>query len=310
MNQSNPHPQPTQEPTRTFPPELELQYGALVAAGTSHEDPVTWPEGERVLRAYGPELIAAVLIKAFHVHLRKRSIAYLWVERMSDGGMEKLGTASRAAAKVKFLAEVDFILTFNHTAWKVLSTDQRVALVDHELTHCTIDGESLAPLLVPHDVEEFGAIVRKYGLWKPDLKRFGLVVDAVQQPSLFDALSLRSGRTTEEAREIAWADVEPPPGCVRTRAPEGGGRHAAPGALMRVVVYDCEIICAIPDKKVPNARDLQYCGGWGDYAGMGISVLAAVDVETQVPRVFFGIIAGVRGVVARRALGRPLERRV
>lgn len=56
---------------------------------------------------------------------------------------------------------------------------------------------------------------------------------------------------------------------------------------MRVVVYDCEIIRAIPDKKVPNARDVQYCGGWGDYAGMGISVIAAVDVEAHVPRVFF-----------------------
>lgn len=56
----------------------------------------------------------------------------------------------------------------------------------------------------------------------------------------------------------------------------------------RVIVYDCEIKKAIPDKKRPRDPALQYCEGWGDYAGMGISVIAAVDVEAMMPRVFFG----------------------
>lgn len=56
----------------------------------------------------------------------------------------------------------------------------------------------------------------------------------------------------------------------------------------RVVVYDCEIKKAIPDRNTPRDPQLEYCGGWGDYTGMGISVIAAVDVDTMMPRVFFG----------------------
>lgn len=58
--------------------------------------------------------------------------------------------------------------------------------------------------------------------------------------------------------------------------------------LPRVVVYDCEIKKAIPDKKRPRDPALAYCEGWGDHVGMGISVIAAVDVESMMPRVFFG----------------------
>jgi hypothetical protein len=56
---------------------------------------------------------------------------------------------------------------------------------------------------------------------------------------------------------------------------------------MRVIVYDTEIIRAIPDKR--NAPDpaLQYCGGWKDYAGMGISCICAIEAETGISRVFF-----------------------
>lgn len=55
---------------------------------------------------------------------------------------------------------------------------------------------------------------------------------------------------------------------------------------MRVIVYDCEIEKAIPDRSRPLDHRLQYCNGWGDKKGMGISVIAAVDVATAIPRVF------------------------
>ena len=40
--------------------------------------------------------------------------------------------------------------------------------------------------MVPHDVEEFSAIVEKWGLWMPDLERFGKVVTEASQMSLFE----------------------------------------------------------------------------------------------------------------------------
>lgn len=53
------------------------------------------------------------------------------------------------------------------------------------------------------------------------------------------------------------------------------------------IVYDCEIVRCIPDRKAMPDPSLAYCRGWQDYIGMGISVIAAIDTESGVPRVFF-----------------------
>jgi hypothetical protein len=50
-----------------------------------------------------------------------------------------------------------------------------------------------------------------------------------------------------------------------------------------VIVYDCEIIKCIPPALKP---DLQYCEGWHDHAGMGISVIGVYDYLTDQCRVF------------------------
>lgn len=46
---------------------------------------------------------------------------------------------------------------------------------------------------------------------------------------------------------------------------------------MRLVVYDCEILNAIPNSLTRGAPEegIKYCKGWGDHEGMGISVICA-----------------------------------
>lgn len=46
---------------------------------------------------------------------------------------------------------------------------------------------------------------------------------------------------------------------------------------MKLIVYDCEILNAIPDSitKLAPLEGIKYCQGWGDHAGMGISVVCA-----------------------------------
>lgn len=44
------------------------------------------------------------------------------------------------------------------------------------------------------------------------------------------------------------------------------------------VVYDLEIVRCVPCNGEEREPDLEYCGGWGDRAGMGISVLCAYDM--------------------------------
>lgn len=46
---------------------------------------------------------------------------------------------------------------------------------------------------------------------------------------------------------------------------------------IEAVVYDVEIVAAIPDFGKVRDPNLFYCGGWEDYEGMGISVVTAYD---------------------------------
>jgi DEAD/DEAH box helicase domain-containing protein len=41
----------------------------------------------------------------------------------------------------------------------------------------------------------------------------------------------------------------------------------------KTVIYDCEIVRCIPNKQ--PSPDLDYCQGWGDFSGMGLSVICA-----------------------------------
>lgn len=102
-----------------LPGELDLHRFDLAQACVHTEDPRNWPEEEPpcvVLRAYGPEEIAKILIKQFHVGIRKCSIAYLWTENMGQGAKVTLGKAAKAPARWQFIAQVDFVLVFKRQA--------------------------------------------------------------------------------------------------------------------------------------------------------------------------------------------------
>ena len=54
---------------------------------------------------------------------------------------------------------------------------------------------------------------------------------------------------------------------------------------MRLMIYDAEIRNAIPNRNEPLLEGITYCQGWGDFAGMGVSVICAY-VWDQGYRVF------------------------
>lgn len=49
---------------------------------------------------------------------------------------------------------------------------------------------------------------------------------------------------------------------------------------MKGIVYDCEIIRCIPHRHEFN-EDYEYCKGWDDFDGMGISVICAIELESD-----------------------------
>lgn len=126
--------------------------------------------------AVGP--LGADLIERHHQHLRGIRIEYVWRSPAAlRGGKVTLGKARKITGLNALLAghgqtAVEFfVIELAAEEWEMLTAHQRAALVDHELNHCFVDAEGKLSL-VPHDVEEFGVIVRRYGTWSPDLMAF------------------------------------------------------------------------------------------------------------------------------------------
>ena len=53
-----------------------------------------------------------------------------------------------------------------------------------------------------------------------------------------------------------------------------------------MLIYDIEIVNAIPDRNKPNEPGIEYCAGWNDHAHMGVSVIGAYDAIEDRFRVF------------------------
>lgn len=163
--------------------------------------------------------IAAELIKTIddHKDLKEAEIAYLFTSQaLKDKNRVVLGKTSKPGAVIRFFASgdhesvdygPDFILLFPRDQWDNLSDDERVYLVDHELTHCykriTVanDGgvkESWA--LRAHDIEEFHSVIKRRGLIMPDAREFA---QTVRQMPLTDADGFRYDATLDTLLDTA-----------------------------------------------------------------------------------------------------------
>lgn len=55
---------------------------------------------------------------------------------------------------------------------------------------------------------------------------------------------------------------------------------------MKALIYDLEIIKAIPERNGQPESDIEYCAGWQDHANMGISVCCGYEYDSGRYRVF------------------------
>ncbi|HVX38777.1 MAG TPA: putative metallopeptidase [Gemmatimonadaceae bacterium] len=150
----------------------------------------TWDESETYHNADQAQAIGELLVRVIHTHLINASIAYVFREKMKTRDRTVWGKASKASGEVQFFNAYDFVLKFNWLQWRGLSAMQKVALVDHELSHCghEVDDQTGKDkwVMVSHDIEEFGAIVQRWGLWRPDLVPFAGAVVHAHQLGLFE----------------------------------------------------------------------------------------------------------------------------
>ena len=143
-------------------------------------------------------IVQTVLLMPEHAHLVDGEAAIDWLLKRDEkikGGRQVLGTANipRVQGELnpcfQWLLEnyfgrmPDFLIILDREFWLSATRRQREILVYHELTHCIHKKDMFGdPLydenerprwgLRGHDVEEFTAVVRRYGAWNPDLAAF------------------------------------------------------------------------------------------------------------------------------------------
>ena len=132
--------------------------------------------------------LAKQIIDEYHPDLESASIAFLYrSEPGNKNGKDILGQAAKFPEKMRPLVDVDyhFLIWLSFPDWNRFTDKQREALLDHELSHCTMverDGEEF-PEMRGHDIEEFNHILERYGFWlnsmRPTVKA---VEDALQLP--------------------------------------------------------------------------------------------------------------------------------
>ena len=117
------------------------------------------------------EQIAVKLIEsAVHDRLAEARILYCFRSKAAKSqGNIKLATISTVTGKIQHLLKADYILEVAQDQWYSLGQEQRLALIDHELTHCVPDLETGGWALRGHDIEEFYEIVERHGHWLPDM---------------------------------------------------------------------------------------------------------------------------------------------
>jgi hypothetical protein len=154
-----------------------------------------WPIFERVLRLEELSVQAALVgdheVKfAFAMRFDGEEVSWF------KGGRQILGMAHmpRVSGQLSDLFDQlledtlgyapDFLIVLNGEWWEAANDIEREILVAHETGHCgqaldrfgepRFNRQTEAPVLamVPHDVEEFHFIARRYGAWKSDLREF------------------------------------------------------------------------------------------------------------------------------------------
>ena len=155
------------------------------------------PEGDDGAALYR---LVSKLVTTHHRELIGANIALAWCRswRADVDGRQRLGQCKRASDLDRECAPFDFVILLNQdfVTNPTVTDEQRLALLDHELMHATVklDPTTHEPMtdekgrtvyrLRKHDIEEFGDVVERHGLWKKDLEHFAVQLRRAKQPEL------------------------------------------------------------------------------------------------------------------------------
>lgn len=125
--------------------------------------------------------MAQELIRLYHPELMEFNIAFVFrSEAGLSGGKRVLGQASKAPAKFAPFMDLDGLVWLAEDVWYQMSETQKKALIDHELCHFIVGMDGSFGLR-GHDIEEFQAVIDRWGLWDMDLRTIAPSFVAAQE---------------------------------------------------------------------------------------------------------------------------------
>ncbi len=132
-----------------------------------------------------PELCPKAVVKMadelraeFHKDIEDARIAYVFVPKgLAKHGRVSLGSAKKESDAHRLVSGVNFIVRLSLDKWNSFTLEQQRAVLDHELCHCAAKyddktAERVGWKVRGHDLEEFGEVIERHGLYLPDRKAF------------------------------------------------------------------------------------------------------------------------------------------
>lgn len=137
------------------------------------------------------ELIGERLIPQFHKHLADIPILYFFCyKQKKKGGRAAMATIKKESglaaqiicADKGWRADEFFAIEIHFETWEQLEEKHRIALIDHELCHATVEStpEGASLKIVTHDLEEFNSVIKRHGLWKNDVREMAETMRCAQ----------------------------------------------------------------------------------------------------------------------------------
>lgn len=132
------------------------------------------------------DVLSIVLATNEHRSLNQYKFRCIFAKKITHSkGRRTLATIKRLSPKENLLSGVDVLITIDFYFWTE-NPEKQEALLFHELCHLMISEEGDLTT-VGHDLEEFYAVIKRYGDWNHDVKPFA---DALQG-ELFEVATLR-----------------------------------------------------------------------------------------------------------------------
>ena len=151
------------------------------------------------------ESYAKKLIGPFHPELATARIKYIFVDKGSiKSGRPVFGKVRKISGALEYLTQLDFLVEIALDHWNELTEQQRTALVDHLLERCwgeesEEDSGAFKWSIREPDVQEFGSILQRHGVWNDSLGGFVSIAKKIKVDDLVDDVVSSAARDVTQS---------------------------------------------------------------------------------------------------------------